>query len=476
MHSLFAASLSGGGASRSDSDVAKRPGTKATPRCLRFTNCRVLREHELRSGEDVWVDDGKIVDPKTLFWEGRVADEIIDCGGKIVAPGLIDLQLNGGWGVDFCMPGPELAPGLKLVAQKLLAHGVTAFLPTIITSSSDSYRSILPNLVPTAGSAKEGAAVLGVHLEGPFISSEKTGCHPPEHVVNPDGQADAMRRACGEHLAHVRLVTLAPEAPGASLIIAELVSQGIVVSAGHSSATSAQMEEAQRMGVRMCTHLFNAMPPFHPREPGIVGVLGSKPSLANPDAKPPFFGLIADGVHVHPASLKLAASARPESVVLVSDGMVALGLPPGTYSFGEVGQIDLKGDRVYRSGTETLAGAVLPLDECVRRFQRMCGCDAVRALEAATLHPAQVLGIEATKGTLAFGADADLILLDDEMRVHATYVAGHHAWTLADSAAAESGRDAAPSGAPRLPGATRSRATPPGDEDGAGPARKRRQR
>ena len=181
-------------------------------------------------------------------------------------------------------------------------------------------------------------------------------------------------------------------------------------------------------------------------------------------------------MHVHPASLKLAASARPESVVLVSDGMVALGLPPGTYSFGEVGQIDLKGDRVYRSGTETLAGAVLPLDECVRRFQRMCGCDAVRALEAATLHPAQVLGIEATKGTLAFGADADLILLDDEMRVHATYVAGHHAWTLADSAAAESGRDAAPSGAPRLPGATRSRATPPGDEDGAGPARKRRQR
>ena len=119
---------------------------------------------------------------------------------------------------------------------------------------------------------------------------------------------------------------------------------------------------------------------------------------------------------------------------------------------------------------------VLPLDECVRRFQRMCGCDAVRALEAATLHPAQVLGIEATKGTLAFGADADLILLDDEMRVHATYVAGHHAWTLADSAAAESGRDAAPSGAPRLLGATRSRATPPGDEDGAGPARKRRQR
>ena len=164
--------------------------------------------------------------------------------------------------------------------------------------------------------------------------------------------------------------------------------------------------------------------------------------------------------------------------MLVSDGMVALGLPPGTYSFGDVGRIDLKGDRVYRSGTETLAGAVLPLDECVRRFQRMCGCDAVRSIEAATLHPAQVLGIEATKGTIAFGADADLILLDDEMRVHATYVAGHRAWTLADSSAApaESRGDAAPSSAQRQLGGTRSRATPPDDEAGAGPARKRRQR
>ena len=200
------------------------------------------------------------------------------------------------------MPSPELSDGLALVSRKLLAHGVTAFLPTVITSSAENYRAILPSLVPTAGSAS-GASVLGVHLEGPFISTLKPGCHPTEHIVPPDGRRDALQRACGEHLAHVRLVTLAPELPSAAFLIAELVSQGIVVSAGHSNATAAQMESAHAAGVRLITHLFNAMPPFHPREPGIVGVLGSK---LKPQS---FFGLIADGVHVHPASLKLAATA-----------------------------------------------------------------------------------------------------------------------------------------------------------------------
>ena len=401
----------------------------AKPRIVRFTNARLLRDHDLIL-DDLWVRDGIIADPKSLFWEGALPDETVDCGGRILAPGLIDVQINGGWGVDFSTGGPELAAGLRLVSRRLLAHGITSFLPTVITSSLESYRAVLPQIVPTAGSP-EGAAVLGVHLEGPFISPSKPGCHPPAHIIANKGsddkavvgRPDALRRACGEHLAHVRLVTLAPELPGSEMLVAELLARGVVVSAGHSNASSAQMEASLKWGVTMCTHLFNAMPPFHPREPGIVGLLGSKFQPR------PFLGLISDGVHVHPASVKLAAAARPDSIVLVSDGIVAMGLPEGQHHFGEVPVEIVSGDKAYRSGTTTLAGAVVALDECVRRFRKYTNCSTVRALEAASLRPAEALGMQSSKGGLHVGADADLILLDDELNVQATYVGGVRAWS-----------------------------------------------
>jgi len=371
------------------------------------------------------VRDGAIVDPKQLFWEGILADATVDCEGRILAPGFIDLQLNGAFGADFCVAGPGLEDGVRLVARRLVEYGVTAFLPTVITSSLGSYCDIIPKIVPSPASRGCGAAVLGVHLEGPFISPDKAGCHPIEHVCDADGQPDALRRACGS-TSHVKLVTLAPERPGAMACIGELVAQGIAVSAGHSTATAAQMEVAQAAGVRMVTHLFNAMPAFHPREPGLVGVLGS---TAQPR---PFFGLIADGVHVHPASVKLAHAVRPDGVVLVSDAMVAMGLPEGTYNFGDAGAVEVvSGDRACKAGTDTLAGAVVPLDECVRRFKRYTGCSVVEAIEAASLHCAQALGIDTRKGTLEVGADADFVLLDDDLFVCSTYLAGDLVWSAA---------------------------------------------
>ncbi len=447
MHSLFAPHHKAPG----DPHFAA-PGSTIT----RFTNCRLLIGHELRKGQDLWVRDGSVADPKQLFWEGRSADTTIDCEGRILAPGFIDLQvvapgapivlpfdllrlcalmrtfaraqLNGAFGADFCIPEPGLEAGLRLCARRLVEFGVTAFLPTVITSSLESYRAILPKIVPTPASRDLGSAVLGVHLEGPFISPEKPGCHPIEHIRDADGQPDALRRACGS-TAYVKMVTLAPERPGAMACIAELVAQGVVVSAGHSTATAAQMDAAQDAGVTMVTHLFNAMPAFHPREPGIIGVLGS-----TPPPRSPFFGLIADGVHVHPASIKLAHQVRPRSVVLVSDAMVAMGLPAGTYQFGGDAVEVTPDGRAVRPGTETLAGAVVPLDECMRRFRKFTGCTIVEALEAASLHPAQALGIDARKGTLEVGADADFVLLDDELQVRATYLQGEQVWPLAEGA------------------------------------------
>jgi len=242
------------------------------------------------------------------------------------------------------------------------------------------------------------------------------------------------------------MVTIAPERPGAMACIKELVAQGVVVSAGHSNASADQMEAAQAAGVSMVTHLFNAMPAFHPREPGIIGILGSASSTAAKGGsasstaakgaaatRTPFFGLIADGVHVHPASVKLAHQVRPRQVVLVSDAMVAMGLPAGTYIFGG-DTVEVTSDgRAVRPGTDTLAGTVLPLDECMRRFRKFTGCSLVEALEAASLHPAQAMGIENRKGTLEVGADADFVLLDDELHVCATYLQGEQAWPLMTS-------------------------------------------
>lgn len=440
MHSFFRRA-----ADAAPSSALDAPSAAATKDyTVRFTNCRLLRDHVLHEGEDLWCRGGFIVSPKKLFWDKTEADEVVDCGGRILAPGYIDLQINGGWGVDFSTPSPDFADGVQRIARQLLTHGVTSFLPTVITSSPSAYRAVLPELVPTKGSV-DGAALLGVHLEGPFIAATKPGCHPPEHIAHIatlDSEGGALRRACGEHLAHIRLVTLAPELPGAHTLVNELLADGVVVAAGHSEATSAQIEAALRWGVGMVTHMFNAMPPFEPREPGIVGLLGSTYQPA------PYLGLISDGVHVHPSSVKIAAAARPDSIVLVSDGIVAMGLPDGEHQFGDV-HIRCCGERAYREGSDTLAGAVVTLDECVRRYKKYADCSSVAALEAASLHAAQSLGLQSSKGSLHLGADADLILLDDDLTVHATYVGGVRAWS-ADAGAAKRCK---PCGAPNGTGA-----------------------
>ena len=146
MHAFFRRTASSTNSASNESHLGA--AVADTPRTVRFTNCRLARDHGLICGEDLWVRDGVIANPKQLFWEGAQADEVVDCGGKILAPGLIELQLNGGWGADFSTPGPALAPGLRRVARQLLAHGVTSFLPTVVTSSPEAYRAILPDLVP----------------------------------------------------------------------------------------------------------------------------------------------------------------------------------------------------------------------------------------------------------------------------------------------------------------------------------------
>lgn len=390
---------------------------------LQFTNCRILRGRALLR-EDLWVRGGRILDPEKLFFEERrMADEQRDCGGCILAPGFIDVQINGGFGVDFSQATEDVGSGVALVAQRILSHGVTSFCPTLVTSPPEVYHKVLPQ-IPVKSGGPHGAGVLGVHLEGPFISREKRGAHPEAHLRSFEANAFHDVLATYGPLDNVRIVTLAPELGRSHEVIQALTARGICVSLGHSVADLQAAEEAVQSGATFITHLFNAMLPFHHRDPGIVGLLTS-------DRLPPgrhiFYGMIADGTHTNPAALRIAHRAHPQGLVLVTDAVPALGLGNGRHTLGQQ-EVEVDGLTAYVAGTKTLSGSIAPMDVCVRHFLQATGCSVELALEAASLHPAQLLGLEKHKGTLDFGADADFVVLDDSLHVRATYISGELVW------------------------------------------------
>ncbi|XP_062872922.1 N-acetylglucosamine-6-phosphate deacetylase [Trichomycterus rosablanca] len=388
-----------------------------------FVNCRILREHRLQR-EDLWVRDGKILNPEKLFFDEQgFADHKVDCGNKIIAPGFIDLQINGGYGIDFSQATDDITGGVAQVAKRLLEHGVTSFCPTLVTSPPAIYHQVIPQLKVKDGGA-DGAGVLGLHLEGPFISEEKRGAHPPRFLKPfTKGGMDDLLETYGQ-LENVAMVTLAPELPGSGSAIRELARRGITVSLGHSMADLSQAEEAVMNGASFITHLFNAMLPFHHRDPGIVGLLTSD---RVPAGRTVYYGMIADGIHTHPAALRIAHRAHPAGLVLVTDAVPAMGLPAGRHTLGQQ-EIHIQGLHAYVAGTKTLSGSIATLDMCVRHFKEASGCTVEAALEAASLHPAQLLGINHRKGTLDYEADADFVVLEDTLAVRETYIAGQLVW------------------------------------------------
>ncbi|XP_047569025.1 N-acetylglucosamine-6-phosphate deacetylase isoform X2 [Lutra lutra] len=286
-----------------------------------------------------------------------------------------------------------------------------------------SWDAVLPQ-IPVKSGGPHGAGVLGVHLEGPFISREKRGAHPEAHLRSFEANAFHDVLTTYGALDNVRIVTLAPELGRSREVIRALVARGICVSLGHSVADLQAAEEAVQCGATFITHLFNAMLPFHHRDPGIVGLLTS-------DRLPPgrhiFYGMIADGTHTNPAALRIAHRALPQGLVLVTDAVPALGLGDGRHTLGQQ-EVEVDGLTAYVAGTKTLSGSIAPMDVCVRHFLQATGCSVELALEAASLHPAQLLGLEKRKGTLDFGADADFVVLDDSLHVRATYISGELVW------------------------------------------------
>ncbi|XP_033743993.1 N-acetylglucosamine-6-phosphate deacetylase-like isoform X1 [Pecten maximus] len=277
-----------------------------------FVNCRLLRNHQLVE-DDLWVRAGKIINPEKLFFEEKVAaDEQIDCGGMIISPGFIDVQINGAFGVDFSADVTDIEKGVGKVAKGLLEHGVTSFCPTLVTCSRQTYSEILPGIKKSNG-GRSGAGVLGLHLEGPFINKEKKGAHNESFIREfTNGFSDVLEMY--GTLDNTVIVTLAPEHERSEEVIKELVHRGIVVSVGHSTSNLIQGETAVGNGASFITHLFNAMLPFHHRDPHLIGLLTSK---MIPSDKKVYYGLIADGIHTHPAALRIAHRVDPKGLVLV---------------------------------------------------------------------------------------------------------------------------------------------------------------
>jgi N-acetylglucosamine-6-phosphate deacetylase len=322
-----------------------------------------------------------------------------------IIPGLVDIQLNGAFGVDFSHPDADLA----VAAEALPATGVTAFVPTVVSAPPDRYGPCLANLArPVVG----GARAIGVHLEGPYLSPKRAGTHDPAALRAPSiGEADAWLGA-----GDVRIVTLAPELPGAVALIEWFVSRGVLVAIGHTNATWGEADAAIAAGARLGTHLFNAMRPFHHRDPGVAGrLLG--PGVA--------VSLVADGVHVAPETIGLVAAIKgSDDIVLVSDGVAALGEPPGRSRLGS--QEVISDGTVARLADGTISGSVTPMATAVGRLIA-AGLDPEAVVRAASTNPARLIGVADDHGSIEVGRPADLVLLDSDWRPLLTLLAGQPA-------------------------------------------------
>uniref|UniRef100_A0A4W6DEY5 N-acetylglucosamine-6-phosphate deacetylase n=1 Tax=Lates calcarifer TaxID=8187 RepID=A0A4W6DEY5_LATCA len=369
-----------------------------------FINCRILRDHRLQR-EDLWVREGRILDPEKLFFDEQgYADKRVDCEGSIIAPGFIDVQINGGFGIDFSQASDDVSAGVSFVAKKILEHGVTSFCPTLVTSPPAVYHKVLPQ-VKVHGGGPHGAGVLG---------ENRCVRPPPEDELQSFPELVLTRSSiCGPFGAGGW--------SGSQSVVRELCQRSITC---HSVANLSQAEDAVQTGASFITHLFNAMLPFHHRDPGIVGLLTSDQV---PAGRTVYYGMIADGIHTNPAALRIAHRAHPSGLVLVTDAIAAMGLPPGRHTLGQQ-VIEIQGLHAYVAGTKTLSGSIATMDMCVRHFKQASGCSVEEALEAASLHPAQLLGLGHRKGNLDYGSDADLVLLDDALDVKATYISGEEVW------------------------------------------------
>ncbi len=386
---------------------------------LAVTAGRVMTPDRIILDGVVLVEGAKILEvgsrTAVRFSEGEF--EVVGRHSRhLLAPGFIDIHIHGALGRDV-MEGTDEA--VEAISRFLAAHGTTSFLATTLTASPIATLKAVEALGGFVDRPLPGARMLGLHLEGPFINPEKRGAHPAKHIRRPSALIFDQLLARSGH--RVKLITLAPEVEGGLELIRFARSKEVIVSLGHSNATLQEAQAAIGLGAGNATHLFNAMRSFSHRDPGILGAVLTAPQV--------WAELIADGVHVSPAAIELCLRCKgAERILLISDAVCATGMPEGQYRLADT-EITLS-EGTCRTPDGTLAGSILTQDQALRNMVGWTRLPVQSVLGMLTRNPAQSLGIADSKGTLAAGKDADMVLLDRNLRVHTTIVQGEVSHTV----------------------------------------------
>lgn len=372
---------------------------------MRIANGIVYADGKLTPGLEVSFEGDTITDIGTQL----PADETVDATGCYVVPGFIDVHIHGFAGHDT-MEGED---GIRAMARGLPRYGVTSFLPTTITSSVADLRSALAGAARVkADPCEDGATVLGAFMEGPFFNEKRKGAQPAQHLALPS--IAAYEEMTADSQGCVRMISLAPELPGALPFIDEMVRRGVTVACGHTDASSDQVMEAVAHGASHITHLFNAMTPLHHREPGVSGAALSCPQLT--------VELISDLIHIHALALRTAWLAKgTDRCICITDSMMAGGMPDGQYTLG--GQDVTVQNGAARLSDGTLAGSTLTMDKSLRNMVNVVGVPLEQALPMYTLNPARRIG-ETRRGALQPGNYADIVLLTQDLHVKSVWVSG----------------------------------------------------
>ena len=377
-----------------------------------FLNGRVLGGHGIETGLAVLVEGERIV-AVAAAGDARVAQaQPHDLGGRLLLPGFIDTQVNGGGGVLF-NDAPDV-DSLRRIATAHARYGSTGLLPTLISDDLEVMRRAVAAVDAAIQAGVPG--ILGIHLEGPFLSLERRGVHDPAKIRAIDAQGVDIAGS----LRHGKtLLTLAPERTTPE-VIRELSTRGVIVAAGHTTANYEQVRAALAAGVRGFTHLFNAMTPLQSREPGSVG--------AALDDAASWCGLIVDGHHVHPTTLGIAIRAKAAGkMMLVTDAMPPVGADDPTFRLGS--ELVTCKDGICLTPAGVLAGSCLDMAGAVRNTMRMLGLPLAEAVRMASTYPAAFLGLEATHGRIAAGYRADLVVVNDDIGVDETWIGGERVFS-----------------------------------------------
>ncbi|MFC5865241.1 N-acetylglucosamine-6-phosphate deacetylase [Acidicapsa dinghuensis] len=362
-------------------------------------------------------EDGKVTSIRSRAEkEQSEGAQHIDFPGAVLAPAFLDIHIHGAAGHDVMEATPE---SLSAVSRFLASRGTGKFLATTVTAPLDTTLRSLEGLSRRLDEAQKpdwaGARPLGIHLEGPFLSHSKRGVHPPEYLLTPDiALFDRMFEAAE---GKIRLLTLAPELPGAEEFAAHVASRGVRVSVGHSNATAAETHRVIAAGATSATHTFNAMRPLDHREPGILGTVLSTDSL--------YAELICDGIHVDPSLISVWwRSKGAHRAILVTDAMSAAGMPDGEYTLGGF-PVTVANGRASANGV--LAGSVLTLDRAVKNFVAFTGVPIETVLPLVTQNPAAMTGLQNVAGDIRTGGPADFVALGKDGQLLASFVSGERA-------------------------------------------------